>query len=349
MKLFSYSKDENHKPYKEKKFKDDKLESDLENILENTPDFFLENTQILIIGRQVHTNLGSIIDLLGLDDNGNLVLIELKRDKTPRDTIAQILEYASFGENLDYEQLNEIFSKYIDDDEYALEDYFYEFIEKEDLGKVNFNKAQKLVIVAQGISPEIKQTAVYLRKKGIDIYCLEFRYFRNKDNTILASEVAVGKEEYGRPKIQAGSSSKTNKPEFLKALDSNGILFFSEVLKFGGNDKYRITWSKNSFSLYLKIGKKHRIHLLEGYPSNSGQKQRIYFPFHSFYRAIKEKVQNPDDILKSYKNSILKIESIKKSGKNASLPINRRYSEKEIKSYINIINEITDLIEKSVI
>jgi len=38
----------------------------------------------------VTTNLNTFIDLLGIDEIGNTVVIELKRDKTPRETLATI-------------------------------------------------------------------------------------------------------------------------------------------------------------------------------------------------------------------------------------------------------------------
>ena len=91
-------------PYKEIRFKDENRESDLESLLENNPEYFFENSKILVIGRQITTNLNSFIDLLGIDNSGNTIVVELKRKKTPRDTIAQLLEYASFIENLDYSQ-----------------------------------------------------------------------------------------------------------------------------------------------------------------------------------------------------------------------------------------------------
>jgi RecB family endonuclease NucS len=62
-----------------------------EAILESNPDGIVEDGKLLIIGRQVITNLGSIIDLLALDRRGDVVVIELKRDRTPRDTLAQAL------------------------------------------------------------------------------------------------------------------------------------------------------------------------------------------------------------------------------------------------------------------
>ncbi len=56
----------------------------------------LEDGNLLIIGRQVTTKFDGIIDLLGIDRQGDLVVLELKRDRTPRETLAQVLEYASF-------------------------------------------------------------------------------------------------------------------------------------------------------------------------------------------------------------------------------------------------------------
>lgn len=49
----------------------------------------------MLIGRQESTELGGRIDLLAIAPDASLVLIELKRDRTPRDVVAQALDYAS--------------------------------------------------------------------------------------------------------------------------------------------------------------------------------------------------------------------------------------------------------------
>ena len=175
MKLFTVDQNGKFIQFKEENFKTENKEIDLEDMLETNPEYFFDNSKILIIGRQVTTNLNTSIDLLGVDEAGNTVVIELKREKTPRETIAQLIEYASFIDNLDYEQLNEIYQNY-SGEEVGLEDYHQEYYNSSNEQKVSWNKISKLMIVAENITPEIKQTALYLRKKGLDVFCLEFKY-----------------------------------------------------------------------------------------------------------------------------------------------------------------------------
>jgi RecB family endonuclease NucS len=51
---------------------------------------------VLLIGRQVTSANQGRIDLLAIDDEANLVVLELKRDKAPREIVAQALDYASW-------------------------------------------------------------------------------------------------------------------------------------------------------------------------------------------------------------------------------------------------------------
>jgi hypothetical protein len=50
----------------------------------------------MLIGRQEITTHGGRIELLAIAPDGSLVLIELKRDKTPRETVTQALHHASW-------------------------------------------------------------------------------------------------------------------------------------------------------------------------------------------------------------------------------------------------------------
>lgn len=78
-------------------------EGRLERIL--AEDISIIDPSLLLIGRQVETDYGKLIDLLAMDADGNLVVIEIKRDKTPRDVVAQLLDYGSWVRGLKDEDI----------------------------------------------------------------------------------------------------------------------------------------------------------------------------------------------------------------------------------------------------
>ena len=112
MRVFSLGPDGEFTEYEPVPFEADHEESVLEGWLESNPNGILEDGPLLIIGRQVPTDLGKSIDLLGIDRDGNVVVVELKRDRTPRDVVAQALEYAAFAARLDVDELESIFDEY---------------------------------------------------------------------------------------------------------------------------------------------------------------------------------------------------------------------------------------------
>jgi RecB family endonuclease NucS len=79
------------------------LESRMEEWLLH--DIGLISNDLLIIGQQVRTAYGGKIDLLAIDSEGNLVVLELKKDKTPRETVTQALDYASWVQDLGYDSI----------------------------------------------------------------------------------------------------------------------------------------------------------------------------------------------------------------------------------------------------
>ena len=76
-------------------------ESRLEDLLAD--DLSIADPGWMLIGRQVHTDYGTIIDLLAVDAEGRLVVLELKRNQTPREVVAQLLDYGTWVRDLDRE------------------------------------------------------------------------------------------------------------------------------------------------------------------------------------------------------------------------------------------------------
>ena len=84
MRLFRVQPDNTFAPYVQTPFQAEHTEAILEDWLEQNPEGIVEDGRLLLIGRQVATELGGYVDLLALDRERNGVVIELKRDRTPR-------------------------------------------------------------------------------------------------------------------------------------------------------------------------------------------------------------------------------------------------------------------------
>jgi len=341
MRLFTIDKNGKFIPYKEHDYEKIKQEADLEVLLENNPEYFFEGSKVLIIGRQVTTNLNSFIDLLGIDKTGNTVVIELKRGKTNRETIAQILEYASFVENLDYSQLNDIYQDY-SGEESSLEDYHQQYFQSESDENISFNKSTRLIIVAQKVSKEIRQTALFLRKKGIDIYCMEFKYFETKSGEkIISSDFVVGEEEFIRQKVQSASLPKVDEKQFLNSLDKNGLEIFQQIFEFTKQKDLMFRWGSKGFSLNVELGTDF-VSLFFGYPPNSVFKQSIYTGF----EEIIKKVNNPEDIIELYKERLENLGYFIKAKSNLKWMINKAYSKDEVKQFLGIVEDVISKIRE---
>ena len=86
MRVFGIQPDNKFKEYVHTPFQAEHEEAVLEEWLESNPDGILEDGSLLIIGRQVSTDLGSFIDLLGIetsaeDDRGEVLRVE-RADET---------------------------------------------------------------------------------------------------------------------------------------------------------------------------------------------------------------------------------------------------------------------------
>jgi len=342
MKLFTIDKDGKLIQFKEQSFAEDNREIDLEILLEKNPEYFLENSKVLIIGRQVTTNLNTFIDLLGIDKDGNTVVIELKREKTPRDTIAQILEYASFVEILDYEQLNGIYQDY-SGDEMSLEEYHQQFFQNNGDTSVAFNKSSKLIVVAQNISTGIKQTALYLRKKGIDICCMEFKYFLNKaKERMISSDYVIGEEELIKSeKIKSVELPKVDEKQFISSLDKYGENAFQSISNFAKENSLIFHWGSKGYSLNLKINE-YCFCLCYGYPPNSVFKQSIYATIDELRKKVSEKTFD------FYEKQMKSLKYFLPLKAKYRWIIDESYKESDIEKYLTVLKQVIEHIKNEI-
>ncbi|MDE2942028.1 MAG: endonuclease NucS, partial [Chloroflexota bacterium] len=152
------------------------LEERLEDWLASDIDVLDAN--LLVIGRQVETDFRGKIDLLCLDGLGNTVVIELKKERTPRDVTAQALEYASWVKNLTSERLIEIADRYFESSD-ALEVKFLEKFREELPSELN--QDHRSLIVAEETDQSTRRIVRYLSEMSVRINVATVRHFKGAD------------------------------------------------------------------------------------------------------------------------------------------------------------------------
>jgi hypothetical protein len=169
-----------------------------------TEDISILGLDVLVIGQQVHTVFGGIVDILAIDQDGELHVIELKRAKTPREVVAQVLDYASWVGDLGYDEISRIFEDYTRS-ERRLEEAF-----EERFGVAPpeaLNQAHHLAIVASELDASTERIVTYLASQGVAINVLFFRYFVLDGHQYLGRTFLLDPGETDT----AGGSARTTK------------------------------------------------------------------------------------------------------------------------------------------
>lgn len=196
-------------------------EATLEQYLEKDPS--LLGDRLLVIGRQVRTPYGKIIDLLAMDGEGNLNVLELKRDKTPRDVVAQVLEYGSWVSTLDRDSIIELANDHLDAPfESAFEDVFGTSPPDE------LNAALQLTIVATDLDAGSERIVTYLRTFGVPVNAVFFSYLEDDGRRYLARSWFAREDDRESGGTAFGKGNKGKRAEW------NGTDWFVSFGEFPG-------------------------------------------------------------------------------------------------------------------
>ena len=148
-----------------------------------------------LVARQLTTVSGPL-DLLGVDQDGKLVVYELKRGETPREAIAQAIDYASWLDSLDFDELARRISDHhpagIDRGFDDFDDWYTELFAEDQAEQL---RPTRIVVVGLGIEPGAERMAQWLAEKGVDIEAITFHAFEHDGRTVLARQVEVSSED----------------------------------------------------------------------------------------------------------------------------------------------------------
>lgn len=204
----------------------------LEKMILNDPTILSD--QWMIIGHQENTLDKGRIDLLAIAPDASLILIELKRDRTPREVVAQALDYASWVDDLTAERLSQIYEKFSGGGNLgeAFKQRFSTELEEESL-----NQSHQIIIVAAELDPSTERIVDYLSKNGISINVLFFKVFQHGDDQFLSRAWLIDPSETQTNAAQAMATNTNAKEpwngEFYVSFGDSNSRVWEEARRYG--------------------------------------------------------------------------------------------------------------------
>ena len=167
-----------------------KSERLLEDTLVKNPEMLMPG--LTLVGRQTPTD-GGPLDLLGIDEDGRLVVFELKRGTLSRDAVAQVIDYASSLQDMPDDDL----AKYISDRSGAhgttgIEDFDEWYDTKSGGQGFSALKPVRMVLVGLGVDERTTRMVQFLADRQVEISLLTFHWGSGiLVSTLLARQVQV--------------------------------------------------------------------------------------------------------------------------------------------------------------
>jgi hypothetical protein len=250
-------------------------EADLEELVRKDIDILFPDGEetLMVVGQQVRNKALGRSDLVALDGQGNIVLIEMKRDK---DDIAarqepfgfQAIRYAANYALVRKQQevVQQLFVPYI---ERHREDPQFqpalasglappelairkvrEFLSR-NAAQGTLNRYQRIVLIASGYDEQTLSACAWLAKNGIDLRCITITPIEHKQQVFLKIEqvippptlegyyVEVAEQAVGRaPATTPGRTPKQTLPRMADLLEW-GLVSVGDTLHIRGYEDER--------------------------------------------------------------------------------------------------------------
>lgn len=204
----------------------------LEMWIKTNPEIIGHN--IILIGRQIYTKSGPL-DFLGIDDEGNTVIVELKRDKLAREVIAQAIDYASDVESFSVDKLSEHCMEF---NGQSLEDMMNEKFPELNIEEISINLNQRIILIGFGIDESLSRMIEWLSSKSeISINAVLLNYVKTSTGNELLSRTVI------LPEIESVRKRKSKKFT-ISMSDEPGNYSIGEL-----EEKLKTYLSKNLWSV----------------------------------------------------------------------------------------------------
>ncbi|MDC5855722.1 endonuclease NucS domain-containing protein [Vibrio europaeus] len=194
-----------------------KLEKDLENLIANNIlELLFEDSKLMPVFQE--RQFQAEADLYALNEQGELVIFELKRSSADSGAVQQVLRYAEDAGQWTYSKLEKKFKQYTGDSSKSLVDSHKDAFELEHkLEPKEINRKQHLIVIGSAADESLISSIDYWKNNGLSIEFLPYRIYE-LDGKKYFEFFAPPYDKHKNPRDVKGVLFDTN-----RTYDSNGI------------------------------------------------------------------------------------------------------------------------------
>lgn len=218
----------------------------LEEILIKKPELLMPDLRV--VGRQTDTP-GGPLDLLGVDGDGRLVIFELKRGTLTRDAVAQVIDYASYLDELDADELSVHISERSGKGGVEKIDNFKAWYQEQFAKSFNAKLKPRMILVGLGADDRTKRMVAFLAESDLDVSLVTFYGFKRGDAVFLARQVEVE----AKPQSSSAGQKVTNLEKLQDRIQRLGVSeLYPDLAKFFRERLSAYEWPNQSgYTYYL--------------------------------------------------------------------------------------------------
>lgn len=234
--LFTYNKNSKQiTTYKQTDLKAHNIleRQNIEKWVENFPEILGEELLIISTEYDKFDKTKERLDLLAIDTEGNLVVIELKRDDSGKHVELQAIKYAAYCSTLTFSDVIKLYHKRLLKNNTSITEdqakkMIVDFIKNDEFEELS--DKPRIIIVSKEFRPEVTASVLWLRKFGIDISCIKLTPYEIDNNTLaFESNILIPLPEAKDFIIE--SEKKENIEHTMTLTQEEYIKFYTELIE----------------------------------------------------------------------------------------------------------------------
>jgi len=167
------------------------------------------------------------IDLLAINNEGNLVVIELKRTETGEHMELQALRYAAMVSTLTFSRATEIYQKYLLSvgDENNAENKLLDFLGWEEPQEDDFALDVRIILVSANFSKELTTSVMWLNERNLDIRCVRLIPYKYQEQILVDVQQIIPLPEVESYQVKIKQQSEERREARKSSKDYTRYLF----------------------------------------------------------------------------------------------------------------------------